>query len=73
MSPLTDGDKWWMEYHGSAAGGGGTNTSAHGTGKYEGMTLKGQNDADAQFSRALVLAGRVIRFSMLQRSRSKPS
>ena len=37
-----DGDKWWMEYHGSAAGGGGTNTSAHGTGKYEGMTLKGQ-------------------------------
>lgn len=37
-----DGDKWWMEYHGSADGSGGTYTAAHGTGKYDGMTLSGQ-------------------------------
>jgi hypothetical protein len=37
-----DGDKWWMEYHDSPAGGGGTYTSAHGTGKYDGMSLKGE-------------------------------
>ncbi len=37
-----DGDKWWMEYSGNADGSGGFNSSAHGTGKYEGMTLKGQ-------------------------------
>ena len=37
-----DGDKWWMEYHGSADGSGGTYTSAHGTGKYDGMMVKGQ-------------------------------
>ena len=41
-----DGDKWWMEYHGSADGAGGaytagTYTAAHGTGKYEGMAVKG--------------------------------
>lgn len=41
-----DGDKWWMEFHGNATGEGGTNTSAHGTGKYEGMTLKGQYTLD---------------------------
>ena len=37
-----DGDKWWMEYHGSPSGGGGSYTSPHGTGKYEGMTMKGE-------------------------------
>ena len=37
-----DGDKWWMEYHDSPAGGGGTYTAVHGTGKYEGMMLKGE-------------------------------
>ncbi len=37
-----DGDKWWMEYHDNAEGSGGTYTSALGTGKYEGMTLKGE-------------------------------
>jgi hypothetical protein len=42
-----DGDKWWMEYHGNPAGGGGTHTSAHGTGKYEGMTFKGQYAEDS--------------------------
>jgi hypothetical protein len=41
-----DGDKWWMEYHGNAAGDGGTNTSAYGTGKYEGMIFKGQYTLD---------------------------
>lgn len=37
-----DGDKWWMEYHENADGSGGTYSNAHGTGKYDGMTLKGQ-------------------------------
>ncbi len=37
-----DGDKWWMEYHGTADGAGGTYTAAHGTGKYDGITIKGQ-------------------------------
>lgn len=37
-----DGDKWWMEYHGSTDGSGGTYTAVHGTGKYDGMTLSGQ-------------------------------
>lgn len=37
-----DGDKWWMEYHGNPDGTGGTYTSAHGTGKYAGMTLRGE-------------------------------
>jgi len=37
-----DSDKWWMEYHDSPAGGGGTYTAVHGTGKYDGMTLKGE-------------------------------
>jgi len=36
-----DGDQWWMEYHGNAEGSGGTYTGVHGTGKYDGMTLKG--------------------------------
>jgi hypothetical protein len=37
-----DGDQWWMEYHGNAEGSGGSYTAAHGTGKYDGMGLKGQ-------------------------------
>ncbi len=37
-----DGDKFWVEYHGSADGAGGTYTAPYGTGKYEGMTLNGQ-------------------------------
>ena len=37
-----DGDKWWMEYHGGADGVGGTYDAAYGTGKYAGMTLKGE-------------------------------
>ena len=41
-----DGDKWWMDYHGNPDGAGGTYVSAHGTGKYEGMTLKGEYRID---------------------------
>jgi hypothetical protein len=41
-----DGDKWWMEYWGNPDGAGGTYTSAHGTGKYEGMTLRGEYHID---------------------------
>jgi len=37
-----DGDKWFMESHGSSDGAGGTYTAVHGTGEYEGMALKGQ-------------------------------
>lgn len=37
-----DGDKWWMDYRGNSEGSGGSYTAAHGTGKYEGMNLKGQ-------------------------------
>ncbi|MCW5621194.1 MAG: hypothetical protein KIS79_08825 [Burkholderiales bacterium] len=37
-----DGDKWWMEYTVNADGSGGPTSAAYGTGKYEGMTLKGQ-------------------------------
>lgn len=42
-----DGDKWWMDYHGNSEGSGGTYISAHGTGKYEGMTLKGEYRIDS--------------------------
>jgi hypothetical protein len=42
-----DGDKWWMEFHGNVEGTGGTYTSPYGTGKYEGMTIKGQYVLDA--------------------------
>jgi hypothetical protein len=42
-----DGDKWWMEFHGNVEGNGGTYTSPYGTGKYEGMTIKGQYVLDA--------------------------
>lgn len=41
-----DGDKWWMDYHGNADGAGGTYTSAGGTGKYDGMTLRGEYRID---------------------------
>jgi len=48
MCELTDldGDKWWMEYRGNPDGKGGTYTSAHGTGKYEGMILRGEYRID---------------------------
>lgn len=36
-----DGDKWYLEYHGNADGAGGSYTAPVGTGKYEGMVLKG--------------------------------
>ena len=41
-----DGDKWWMDYHGNPDGAGGAYTSAGGTGKYDGMTLKGEYHID---------------------------
>ena len=41
-----DGDKWWMEYHGNTEGNGGMYTAAVGTGKYEGMTIKGEYHLD---------------------------
>lgn len=41
-----DGDKWLMEYHGKEDNSGGTYTSVSGTGKYEGMTLKGEYKLD---------------------------
>ena len=41
-----DGDKWWMDYHGNADGAGGTYTAAGGTGKYDGMTLRGEYRLD---------------------------
>ena len=37
-----DGDKFWMEYTDHPDGSGGAYTSPWGTGKYEGMTLKGE-------------------------------
>ena len=41
-----DGDKWWMDYHGNPEGGGGTYTAASGTGKYDGMVIKGEYRVD---------------------------
>jgi hypothetical protein len=41
-----DGDKWWMDYRGNPDGAGGSYTAAHGTGKYEGMTLRGEYRID---------------------------
>lgn len=41
-----DGDKWLMEYHGKEDNSGGTYASISGTGKYEGMTLKGEYKLD---------------------------
>jgi len=48
MCELTDldGDKWWMDYRGTPDGKGGTYTAAYGTGKYEGMTLRGEYRID---------------------------
>ena len=37
-----DGDKFWLEFNGSEDGTGGQYTAPVGTGKYDGMTLKGQ-------------------------------
>jgi hypothetical protein len=42
-----DGDKWWMDYHGNSDASGGTYTAVHGTGKYAGMTLKGEYRIDS--------------------------
>ena len=41
-----DGDRFWMDYVGHADGGGGTHRVVHGTGKYDGMTLKGEYRID---------------------------
>ncbi len=41
-----DGDHWLMEYHGAADNSGGTYTAVSGTGKYEGMALKGEYKLD---------------------------
>jgi hypothetical protein len=41
-----DGDKWWMEYRGNPDGAGGTYTAAYGTGKYDGVTIKGEYRID---------------------------
>ena len=48
MCELTDldGDKWWMEVRGKPDGNGGTYTAVHGTGKYDGMTLRGEYRPD---------------------------
>ena len=48
MCELTDldGDKWWMDYRGNPEGTGGTYSSAGGTGKYDGMVLKGEYRLD---------------------------
>lgn len=47
-----DGDKWWMDYHGNPDGKGGTYTAAHGTGKYDGMTLRGEYRIDNDWGSA---------------------
>jgi hypothetical protein len=41
-----DGDKWWMDYHGNPDGAGGKYTAAGGTGKYEGIALRGEYHLD---------------------------
>jgi hypothetical protein len=41
-----DGDKWLMEYVGKQDNSGGTYTAVFGTGKYDGMTLKGEYKLD---------------------------
>jgi hypothetical protein len=41
-----DGDKWWMDYQGNPDGAGGTYVAAGGTGKYDGMTLRGEYRLD---------------------------
>jgi hypothetical protein len=48
MCELTDedGDKWWLQYRGNADGSGGTYSAPFGTGKYEGMTIRGEYRLD---------------------------
>jgi hypothetical protein len=41
-----DGDKWLMEYVGKQDNSGGNYTAVFGTGKYDGMTLKGEYKLD---------------------------
>lgn len=41
-----DGDKWLLEYQGKQDNSGGTYTAPWGSGKYEGMTLKGEYKLD---------------------------
>jgi hypothetical protein len=41
-----DGDKMWLEFQGSEDGAGGTYTVPVGTGKYDGITLKGEYVVD---------------------------
>jgi hypothetical protein len=41
-----DGDKWLMEYQGRQDNSGGTYTAVQGTGKYDGMALKGEYKLD---------------------------
>ena len=41
-----DGDKWLMEYHGKEDNSGGTYVAVMGTGKYDGMTVKGEYKLD---------------------------
>ena len=41
-----DGDKWLMEYRGAPDNAGGTYIAVSGTGKYEGMTIKGEYKLD---------------------------
>ena len=47
-----DGDKWWMDYRGNADGTGGTYSAAQGTGKYEGVAIKGEYRLDNNFGQA---------------------
>jgi hypothetical protein len=47
-----DGDKWWMDYHGTWDGGGGTYKAVHGTGKYDGITLQGEYHIDNSWGNA---------------------
>lgn len=48
MCELTDldGDKWWMDYRGNPEATGGSYTAVSGTGKYEGIVLKGEYRLD---------------------------
>ena len=41
-----DGDKWWMNYQGDAAGKGGAYKAVWGSGKYEGATIQGEYRLD---------------------------
>lgn len=41
-----DGDKWWMDYRANPDGAGGAYTAAYGSGKYDGMKLRGEYHID---------------------------